>query len=72
MLADHDIERKCRYRLERNGLRMHKVDGNNGPVYYLYKIGEEDTIPDETENYRWLSLAELLNYCEELEENNVS
>ncbi len=67
MLTDHDIERRCRYRLERNGFRMHKVKGNIGPVYYIYEIGGDDTPPDDAESFRWLSLDQLINYCEEME-----
>ena len=70
MLTDRDIERRCRYRLERNGLRMHKVEGNGEPAYYLYEIGGDDSRPEDDDPYRWFSLDKLLDYCEELAEKN--
>lgn len=70
-LTDADIERRCRYRLSRHGLRMKKVKGEQGPVYYLYEDGGDDTQPDDNDSYRWFDLHSLLDYCEELQEKEA-
>lgn len=72
ILTDRDIERRCRYRLARHGLRMKKLEGNDGrPVYYLYEIGGDDSKPDEDDHYRWFSQDKLIDYCEELAEKEA-
>ena len=67
MVTDEMIERRCRNRLLRHGMRMHKVRGNSGPVYYLYEIGTDDSAPED--DYRYFTLNSLLDYCERLSEN---
>ena len=69
MVTDRDIERRCRYRLAKRGLRFHKVAGDNGPVYFIYEEGGDDAIPQD-EN-RFFTLDRLLDYCEELAEKDA-
>lgn len=65
MVTNRDLERRCRYRLEKHRLRFHKVAGNAGSVYYIYEDGADDAIPEDDRAF--LSLDMLLAYCEELE-----
>ena len=67
MLTDIQIERRCRYRLSRHNLRVHKVAGNHGPLYFAYEIDGDDSPPDR-EFGRYMSLWGLLNFAEELAE----
>lgn len=69
MLSDADIERRCRYRLSKHNLRFHKVIGENRPCYYIYEEGTDDSEPEFDSAY--LSLDELLRYCEELAEKDA-
>ena len=58
MLTDKDIERRCRYRLARHGLRFHKQkDGG----YLVYDIKD----PEKT---KWYHLNGLISFCETLAE----
>ena len=57
MLTDRDIERRCRYRLAKHGMRFHK----SGKCYLVYEIDD----PEETAEY---TLKALLDYCERLAE----
>ena len=69
MLTDTNIERRCRYKLQKHGMRMHKETNEQGrAVYCLYDIGGNDTRLDDLEHGRWFFIEELLAYCEELEE----
>lgn len=58
------LERRCRYRLGKHGLRVHKVQGNAGPVYYAEEIG--CNVPERMRRY--YDLDGLLVWAEELEE----
>lgn len=69
MVTDRDLERRCRYRLAKHGLRFHKVAGNAGPVYYVYEDGGDDTIPED--GAAFMTLNKLLAYCEELAEREA-
>lgn len=69
-LTDAAIERRIRYRLNRHNMRMHKIDGFNGPVYYFYTIGEDDSVPDDNEG-RFFTLMQAAEYCEELEQKEA-
>ncbi len=69
MVTDKDIERRCRYRLAKHGLRVHKVAGNNGPIYYVYEDGADDSIPEDDRAF--MRLEKLLDYCEELAEKEA-
>ncbi len=71
VITDRNFDRRCRRRLEKHGLRMHKENGENGPFYYLYEIGGDDSRPDDIESYRWMSADDLLNYCGELEQQEA-
>lgn len=72
ILTDREIERRCRYRLARHGLKMKKLTGDDGfPVYYLYENGGDDTKPDDKDSYRWFSQKKLIDYCEELAEKET-
>lgn len=66
-LSDADIERRCRYRLEKHGMRMHKINSFDEPLYHLYYIGEDKRIPDDEASF--FTLSKLLDYCERLAEN---
>lgn len=67
---DERIERRCRYRLDKHGMKLHKERNERGEaVYYLTdEINTER--PDDDDGYRWLTLSELLEYCEELAEKD--
>ena len=69
VVSDEMIERRCRYRLARHGLRMHKVQGASGPYYYCYENGTDDTAPDSDTAY--FTLDKLLDYCERLKEREA-
>lgn len=70
MVTDYMIERRIRYRLERHGMKMRKCydTATHKYSYFIYEIGGDDTRPDDSDSNRWFSLDELLNYCEELAE----
>ena len=57
MLTDRDIERRCRYRLAKHGMRFHK----SGEGYFVYQVDNDE----ETMEY---TLKALLDYCERLAE----
>ena len=57
MLTDKDIERRCRYRLAKHGMRFHKL----GSYYQVYMTDD----PEDTKEY---TLKALLDYCERLAE----
>lgn len=56
-LTQGDIERRCRYRLAKHGMRFHKKAG----AYLVYQVDD----PDETKEY---TLNQLTDYCERLSE----
>lgn len=67
MVTDHNIERRCRYRLAKHGLKFHKIQGFTGPVYYIYEDGDDDSVPED--DNRFFTLDNLLDYCERLRED---
>ena len=68
-LSERDLERRCRYRLSLHNMKMRKVKGNNGQaVYYLFENGLDDSPPENDSGY--LILSEVMEYCEELEEQD--
>ena len=69
MITDMNIEKRCRYRLARHGLRVHKMEGIREPIYYAYEVGGDDSPPDpETGHYMSLwNLLELAEYLAEKE-----
>ena len=68
-LSERDLERRCRYRLSLHNTKMRKVKGNNGQaVYYLFENGLDDSPPENDSGY--LILSEVMEYCEELEEQD--
>ena len=71
VIPDENFEKRCRYRLEQNGMRMRKVNFDGNPFYYLYDIGGDDTRPDDDDPYSWFSPDDLLEYCGELELKNA-
>ena len=70
MITTENIERRCRRFLARRGLRVHKVQGNSEPVYYIYEDGGDDAIPEDDRAF--MRLDELCNYCGELEEQELA
>lgn len=63
-------ERRCQYRLGRHDIKLHKEKNERGePVYYLTDEINNDR-PDDNDQYRWFTLHEIINYCEELEEKD--
>ena len=60
MLTDRDIERRCRYRLAKHGMRFHKRDGG----YQVYMVDD----PEEEKEY---TLKALLDFCERLAEKEA-
>lgn len=60
MLTDKDIERRCRYRLAKHGMRFHKQAG----AYLVYMVDN----PKETKEY---TLKTLQDYCERLAEKEA-
>ena len=74
-LTDEDIERRCRYRLKRHGLRMHRRKNADGTTFYwLYEINGDDSEPDANnplEAQRFFTLKRLINYCETLQEKEA-
>ena len=68
MITERNLERRCRYELAKHRLCCHKIPGNNGPVYYVYEDGSDDAIPED--QYRFMTLHELNDYCGELANND--
>lgn len=69
MVTDVQIERRCRYRLDKHGMKLHKEKNEYGqPVYYITSWEYPDR-PDDDDTRSWLSLDQVLNYCEELKED---
>ena len=66
MITDKQIERRCRYRLEKHGLRAHKINSLGEPLYHVYYIGEDERIPDDEASF--FTLRRLQDYCERLAE----
>lgn len=60
MVTDRDIERRCRYRLAKHGMRFHKRDG----AYLVYMADN----PEEEKEY---TLKALQDYCERLAEKET-
>lgn len=69
VIPTKQIEDQYRKDLEKLGLKMHKVDGNKEPLFYVYEIGADDTEPGPGEEYRYMTLSELGDYITE-EKNN--
>lgn len=72
MLTDRDIERRLRYLLKKHSLRFHKIPGSRGPIYYVYEIGADDSLPDEFEASRCMDLDELLELAAKLAEKEAT
>ena len=70
MLNNKNIERQCRYRLARHNLKVHKLKGSNGQVYYAYEIGEDDSPPNEVTG-RYMNLSKLIEFAEKLKEKEA-
>ena len=75
MITDSTIEKRCKRVLERHGLKLHRLRDEQGHregqgVYYINEA-HNDTRPDDSETYRFLSLEEVLREVEELEQQDV-
>ena len=64
MITDNQIERRCRYRLAKHGLIVHKVKDHYGPMYYAC-YGDDD--PPEWQRH-YMYLDELLDFATVLKE----
>ena len=69
MVTNHQIERRCRYLLSKHCLRVHKVQGNRGPVYYAYEVGDDDP-PEWMRHY--MDIDGLLDFAEEIAEKEFA
>ena len=70
-MNERRIERRCRYRFRLHGLRVHKVNDDDGRAwYYITEAGGDQARPEPDDPYRWYDLDQLLNCAEELEEQD--
>ena len=67
MITDTNIERRCRYRLARHGLRVHKVKSCYGPVFFA--CYGDDNPPEWQRHY--MDLDGLLDFAEVLAEKDA-
>ena len=67
MITDKNVERRCRYRLARHGLKVHKVKECCGPVFFA--CYDDDDPPEWQRHY--MDLYELLDFAEVLAEKDA-
>ena len=68
MLTDLNIERQCRYRLAKHGLKVHNLQGSYGPVYYACYADDD---PPEWQRHL-MDLDGLQEFAEVLAEKDAA
>lgn len=65
MNTDYNAERRCRYRLAKHGLRLHKICNKQGDNYFAIFNDGENIRGILDDSYR--KLDSVIEYCSKLE-----
>lgn len=73
-LSDEQIERRIRRKLDKFGLKLHKLrtkSFNGKTLYQVFEIDDDPKDFADNDDYKCFTLDELLYYIEELEANEA-